>query len=623
MNVFLEQGWSVFLILGMAFMTLEARFVQAAGIKTADMPTSMSAASPVAGKRICLDPGHGAGSSGAVGPTGLIEKDVNLREALLLKEMLEKAGATVFMTRTEDVDPPLLERAKFNKANKTDLFVSLHHNANAQNDSSMNRTETFYHWYDLEGPSEDAARAIHREMEALLKLPNSKVYMCWAYGVLRENSYPAVLVEPSYLSNPEEEKRLRDENYLRSIAGAYFRGIEKFFEGGRPEIKLDEAIKFADDGVIQAQVVCPAGSALVARGDIRIKVDGQPHYDYQFDTEGGALSIYLPIDLALGKHEISIAARNVAGNTSFVHRRFFELQKPIVRAEAKQIPLFGGVLKDKVIVLDAQGGGGEPICVAPGGLRASDVNLKTTLCLFDYLKQCGASVSMTRTSDKEMDNVERVAFGLIQDPDVFLTIGHRMPEPGMGEKPGTFATRFGARWDGGTAIGKAMAYQTRKMLGTGAELGNINSRQPLPTEVHNWSSWEAMHAAQRYTALYVCPMMFDAPGVEERLSQTAGCRKEALALLYGLLANFGLEDDKMSTISGVVNAPSGAPAPNALVQLKDGIVIQTEADGRFEFKFLQAGKYEISVFLAGFKPAKQEVEVGDSGETAIKIELKP
>ena len=132
-----------------------------------------------------------------------------------------------------------------------------------------------------------------------------------------------------------------------------------------------------------------------------------------------------------------------------------------------------------------------------------------------------------------------------------------------------------------------------------------------------------MHAAQRYTALYVCPMMFDAPGVEERLSQTAGCRKEALALLYGLLANFGLEDDKMSTISGVVNAPSGAPAPNALVQLKDGIVIQTEADGRFEFKFLQAGKYEISVFLAGFKPAKQEVEVGDSGETAIKIELKP
>ena len=153
MNVFLEQGWSVFLILGMAFMTLEARFVQAAGIKTADMPTSMSAASPVAGKRICLDPGHGAGSSGAVGPTGLIEKDVNLREALLLKEMLEKAGATVFMTRTEDVDPPLLERAKFNKANKTDLFVSLHHNANAQNDSSMNRTETFYHWYDLEGPS--------------------------------------------------------------------------------------------------------------------------------------------------------------------------------------------------------------------------------------------------------------------------------------------------------------------------------------------------------------------------------------------------------------------------------------------------------------------------------------
>lgn len=579
--------------------------------------------SPLQGKLICLDPGHGGDSSGAVGPKGLKEKDVNLREAFFLKEMLEKAGATVVMTRTGDSDPGIVERATFNRQKKTDLFVSMHHNANAQNDRTMNRTESFYHWKDNGGPSEDAARLIHREMQGLLKLPDSKVYVCWAYGVLRENSYPAVLVEPSYLANPDEEKRLRDEKYLRSIAGAYFRGIDSFFSGGRPEVSMPEAIDVSPEGVIHARIVRPENSALVDAQGIRVELDREPLVNFFYDAGTGELEIHLPVGMAPARHELLLAARNLAGHTSFVARRMFETKGDIRGMAAPGKVLFQGILRDKVIIVDPQGGDGEPVCTGPMGLRASDANLKTALYLEDYLKRCGAKVSLTRRTDREMDNVARVAFGLESNPDIFLTVGHRLPERGMNEKPGTLATRIGARWDNGLEIGKKMIYQMRQTLGTGAALGDVNSREPLKSEVHGWSSWEVMHAAQKYTAVYVCPMMFDASGVEERLSASAGCRKEALAILYGLLANFGLDDRNMASISGTVVSKDGKPVLDAIVRLDDGLLIQTEQDGRFPFKFLPAGSHEIYVIHSDFKPEKMTVELKEREAQEIKVELAP
>ncbi|MCX7766786.1 MAG: N-acetylmuramoyl-L-alanine amidase, partial [Candidatus Sumerlaeia bacterium] len=188
-----------FIILPVVFFLIMGREAFSKNSDTSTTATALTVKNelPLKGKRICIDPGHGGEESGAVGVGGLRESDVNLRVALLLKEMLEKAGATVLMTRTDDRTVSITERWKFNRANNTDLFVSIHHNANAQVDRSVNRTEVFYHWNDDGGPSEDAARAVLREMQARFPLPDSKVYMCWAYGVLRENSYPAILGELS------------------------------------------------------------------------------------------------------------------------------------------------------------------------------------------------------------------------------------------------------------------------------------------------------------------------------------------------------------------------------------------------------------------------------------------
>ncbi|MBN1901895.1 N-acetylmuramoyl-L-alanine amidase [Candidatus Sumerlaeota bacterium] len=608
--------------IGMAFLLCFSNSAkceeQSPGQSTQDFSSSLK------GKKICLDPGHGGMESGAVGVKGLKEKDVNLREAFILKEMLEKAGATVILTRSEDKSVSLTDRCKLNKQHNTDLFLSLHHNANAQGDSSMNRIESFYHFKDDGGPSEDAARRIHREMQATLKLPG-KPYMCWAYGVLRENAYPAVLIEPSYLANPEEEQRLDSEEYLRAIAAAYFRGIEKFFEGGRPLIKMDGKITPHPDGSVTGEIVSKPGDALVDPQRIRIELDGKQMYDYFFNPDTGKLIIRISSDRGKLPRALAISARNLSGNASFVEKRELPIMslKDSVQFETKSA-LFGGILNAKKIIVDPEGGGDDAGAIGEHGLRAADVNLNTALYLYDYLRRAGADVSITRSKDQSMDNVARARFGLERNPDVFLTIGHRLPEPGMNEKPGMNVSRSGARWDGGREISGKMAFHLRQLLGTGKELGDINSRAPLPTEDHNWSSWEVMHAAQEYTAVYVCPLMFDAPGAEERLSSSAACRKEALAILYGLADYFGLNDAQMASIGGtVVDRSSGKPLANALVWLNSDLVFQTESDGAFLFKYLTPGKHEIKAMHGDYHKSSQTLDVGEKKQIQLKIEMLP
>lgn len=280
------------------------------------------------------------------------------------------------------------------------------------------------------------------------------------------------------------------------------------------------------------------------------------------------------------------------------------------------------VLKGKKIIVDPQGGGGDPSAIGEKGLRASDANLTTILYLYDYLVCAGASVSITRVADVSMDNVARVRFALERDPDVFLTIGHRLPEPGMDEKPRMNVSRIGSRWDSGQEIGQRMISQIRQILGTGSELGDVKSLKALPSEVHNWSSWEVMHAGQRYTAIYVCPQMFDAPGVEERISTTAGCRKEALAVLYGLVRNFGMDDSTMASLEGIViDQKNGKSLRDALVWMDGILVTQTESDGKFIFKFLDPGKHSMRIMCLGYPPVVKEIDVEKEKVASIRIDL--
>ncbi|MCD6386043.1 N-acetylmuramoyl-L-alanine amidase [Candidatus Sumerlaeota bacterium] len=720
-QLLLWGGVAGFLGIGLSIFFLAIAYAQTTPGSSQSLTEDVS---PLAGKRICLDPGHGGSQTGAVGVGGLRESDVNLRVALILKELLEQAGATVLMTRTDDSTVSIAERREFNKKHNTDLFVSIHHNANAQVDRTVNRTEVFYHWHDRGGPSEDAARHIYRELQATFKLPDSKVYMCWAYGVLRENSYPAVLGEASYISNPEEERRLRDEKYLRAEAEAYFRGIKAFFAGGRPQVVLEKRFLDSNKHILRAILKQPDGSAIIDPQRIRVELGGEPLSHVYYDVEKSQLYFYIP-DSRSSEEELVLSARNLAGHTSRVKRIDMNLSHgwasgahlsngtllrilgkkksemkpvPLTSAEIfspeaerhyyiaddkglvtvyfkpsirlayltvsargywtrtlvinpwkkagttnpeKKIPtpsdaptldqqiyeillepMFRGVLHGKVIVVDPEGGGDDPGPIGNTGLRAADANLNTAFYLADYLRQAGADVSLTRTMDVSMDNVSRVRFGLERNPDVFLTIGHRLPEPGLGEKPGMNVTRIGHRWSSGRPVAKSLIFHLRQLLGTGAGLGDITSREPLPGEIHNWSSWEVMHAAQRYTAVYVCPQMFDAPGVEVRLSTTAGCRKEALAILYGLIQYFGLDDRTMASIEGgVVDSKTRMPLHNTLVWLDDTLLTQTESDGKFLIKYIEPGHHTITAQCQGYPITKKVIDVKKAEQLKVQIEL--
>jgi len=659
--------------------------------------------SPVAGKRICIDPGHGGDESGAVGPNGFQEKDLNLAVALILRDLLQDAGATVVMTRTTDKTVSILDRGKFNKAQNTDLFVSVHHNANAQADPTSDRIEVFWHWHDDGGPSEDAARALLRPLQAAFGQPGSKAYLCWAYGVLRENSYPAILGEAYYLSNPEEAEKAKDPAYQRKEAVAYFQGIEAFFAGGRPEVTFVRGNDPGATRVVHAAVYQKDGLSLLDPQRMQLDFDGKPVPSYFFyRADLGLLFGALPKSDVSGTHTLTLSARNLAGHTSFVktlpvyfedpwsppkppeQARFSEAEilgvpkpdsepvplagarlfgqqvrqvfalandKGIVRLDAaerlmpephvvrapgywtrevdlthqKKVvldPMFRGALHGKKILVDAEGGGDVPVAIGPTGLRASDANLVTALNLADYLRRAGADVDITRTTDKTIDNVTRVRFALERNPDVFLTVGHRLPEPGMDEKPHMLVSRVGSRWSEGRVIGEHMVYHLRQLLGTGEALGDPTSRKSLPGEVHNWSSWEVMHAGQQYSATYVCPMMFDGPGVEARLSTAAGPRKEALAILYGLLDYFGLDDEEMSGIEGtVVDAKTGEPLGDALIWLDETLVAQTEPDGTFLFKFLEPGTHKLRAMHSGRTMTSVNVELKEKEFAPVKMEL--
>ena len=81
---------------------------------------------------IFLDPGHGGEDRDGVGPAGdVVEADVNLRVALLLRDYLKKAGANVLLSREDDRTVPLEARAQQANAASADVFVSIHHNATA------------------------------------------------------------------------------------------------------------------------------------------------------------------------------------------------------------------------------------------------------------------------------------------------------------------------------------------------------------------------------------------------------------------------------------------------------------------------------------------------------------
>lgn len=194
-----------------------------------------SATAEPARATVVIDPGHGgdapvAGSSPnrAAGPGGTLEKDLALEIGRLAKAELEARGHRVLMTRASDRNLGLAERAALAREKKADVFVSVHFNGWVS--PAVQGTETLFH-PDGGAGSTALARAVQAALLSVTGL-RDRGAKPMNLGVLRPGRHdPATaccLAEISFLTDPEEEARLRDPRYVSRLAIALADGIETY-----------------------------------------------------------------------------------------------------------------------------------------------------------------------------------------------------------------------------------------------------------------------------------------------------------------------------------------------------------------------------------------------------------
>ncbi|ATW27228.1 N-acetylmuramoyl-L-alanine amidase [Candidatus Formimonas warabiya] len=185
----------------------------------------------IANKVIVVDPGHGGIDPGAVGPSGSLEKDINLAIAKRLSLILSQAGAVVIMTREDDSSfspkkkADLDARIALAEKQQADIFVSIQ--GNAIKSSRWTGAQTFYHPRSEE--SKKLAVCIQQEMGRILKNTNRLARPHTGAYILNQLKIPTVVVEVGFMSNPQEEKMLNDTYYQGKVAWAVYAGIVKYF----------------------------------------------------------------------------------------------------------------------------------------------------------------------------------------------------------------------------------------------------------------------------------------------------------------------------------------------------------------------------------------------------------
>jgi N-acetylmuramoyl-L-alanine amidase len=218
--------------------------------------------------RIVIDPGHGGHDTGTIGPTGLMEKDLCLDVALRLGKIIEQRlpGADVVYTRSDDTFVPLEERTNIANQAKADLFISIH--ANSSRDTGARGIETYY--LNLKGTSEamevaarenaTAQEGVH-DLESLVKriaqtekIDESKEFAediqeslsdriqktsksvrnrgvrKAPFVVLIGADMPSILTEISFLSNPADEKLLKQPEQRQRVAEGLYQGISSYLQ---------------------------------------------------------------------------------------------------------------------------------------------------------------------------------------------------------------------------------------------------------------------------------------------------------------------------------------------------------------------------------------------------------
>ena len=186
-------------------------------------PPRIDRARPLAGRIIVLDPGHPP--LGARGPTGLWEPVATLAVARKVKTLLEHAGATVLLTRTDSTPLELYPRTRFAEQHDADVLVSIH--ANALPDGVNPFTNSGTSVYYFQPRSAALARALERALVAELGVRDLGMGR-GDYALVRPTWMPAALTEGLFIMLPEQEAMLASEEGQLRYARGITRGIEDF-----------------------------------------------------------------------------------------------------------------------------------------------------------------------------------------------------------------------------------------------------------------------------------------------------------------------------------------------------------------------------------------------------------
>lgn len=169
---------------------------------------------------IGIDPGHGGADPGATGPTGLMEKAVNLAIAQKLVWYLQRAGLSTFQTRESDQSMELITRTALLNNMKCDYAISVH--CNASDSPSPDYIATFIQ--GTGGEAEKLAEAVQIRLVASTGWPDGGVRVQNLH-MNRETNMPSILVECGFISNLEEEEQLALESTQDKIAAAIAQGF--------------------------------------------------------------------------------------------------------------------------------------------------------------------------------------------------------------------------------------------------------------------------------------------------------------------------------------------------------------------------------------------------------------